>query len=98
MQRWQKRYFVLAGHYLKYANTPEDLDKQENVKVKSAIDLSGTKTVTCSSREITIHVGATVVELQAATPEIAQEWKEVLSPFVPDRAALAKKSNKLGQD
>ena len=36
MQRWQKRYFQISGHYLKYANTQADLEADSaSSKVKS---------------------------------------------------------------
>ena len=81
VKRWQPRYFVVAGHYLKYADTEEAVIASP----KATVDLT-------ALRSCTIDRGAFLklaftdsmsLELQAATAEEANAWHEVLADFAP---------------
>jgi hypothetical protein len=79
LKRWQSRYFVIAGHYLKYAD-----DEQAVItNPKAAVDLKALHA--CSVTRDTFlkldFVDGMVLELQAETPAGAEGWLEVLTQF-----------------
>lgn len=85
VKRWQKRYFEVAGHYLKYA---DDQDSIKNTDIKSAMDLSHLMSVSVIDREITFQIFSDEILLQAPDVEEAQAWAKVLAAFVPDEGMV----------
>jgi hypothetical protein len=83
LKRWQSRYFVVAGHYLKYAG-----DEQAVIATpKAAVDLEALHA--CSVTRDTFleldFVDGMVLVLQAETSEAAEEWLQVLTQFTPHK-------------
>jgi GTPase SAR1 family protein len=79
LKRWQKRYFVIGGHYLKYA----DSEDAAHASPKATVDLHALKSCTIKrSTFMTLRFDDKVVlEMQASTAEEATGWHEVLVQF-----------------
>jgi hypothetical protein len=79
VKRWQKRYFVVSGHYLTYAANVD----AAHATPKATIDLLALQS--CSVKRGTfITLGFSdgmELVLQAATEEEAAGWHEVLDSF-----------------
>jgi hypothetical protein len=79
LKRWQKRYFVVGGHYLKYA----DDEDSAHTKPKATVDLNALQQ--CMIKRgtfITLRFNDdAVLEIQAATAQEAAGWREVLVAF-----------------
>ena len=80
-RRWQKRYFVVAGHYLKYGSSKQ----AAMTEPKATIDLHA---LTQCSLELSkflrlCFVDGMVLELQADEPMVAADWHELLMQFAP---------------
>jgi acyl transferase domain-containing protein len=79
LKRWQKRYFVVGGHYLKYAAN----EQAARATPKATIDLHALQSCRLGPDTfITLHFSDGVeLELQAATEKEAEGWHEVLAQF-----------------
>jgi hypothetical protein len=79
LKRWQKRYFVVGGHYLKYA----DDEDSAHTKPKATVDLNALQQ--CTIKRGTFIMlrfnDDAVLEIQAATTQEAAGWREVLVVF-----------------
>jgi hypothetical protein len=81
LKRWQQRYFVVAGHYLKYADTKEAVIANP----KATVDLNALQACTIDRGTfLKLTFGDSMsLELQATTVEEAEGWHEVLVEFSP---------------
>jgi hypothetical protein len=79
LKRWQKRYFVVGGHYLKYAAN----EQAARATPKATIDLHALQSCKLGPDTfVAMHfIDGMELELQAATKEEAAEWHEVLAQF-----------------
>jgi hypothetical protein len=89
MKKWQKRYFAISAHYLKYASTQQEVEAMD---IKAALDLAKLTNCVVKGAELTLHFGTDEHLLKADDDVGAAEWAKALQTFVPDRADLAKKS------
>jgi hypothetical protein len=82
MRRWQRRYFAVAGHYLKYA------DNEEKVQAapKATVDLQALQMCTLERGQfLSLYFNdSLVLELQAATLDEAEAWHDMLQSFIHD--------------
>jgi hypothetical protein len=81
VKRWQQRYFVVAGHYLKYADSEEAVIASP----KATVDLNALRgcTITRGAFLKLTFEDNMALDLQAATPEEADCWHDVLANFAP---------------
>jgi hypothetical protein len=81
VKRWQQRYFVVAGHYLKYADSEEAVIASP----KATVDLDALRgcTITRGAFLKLTFDDNMALDLQAATPEEADCWHDVLANFAP---------------
>jgi hypothetical protein len=80
-KRWQKRYFEVAGHYLKYSQDEGSINNESTIK--SAIDLSKLTKCERQGEIFTLKLGSETCELQGPNDEEAQLWCQVLKTFLP---------------
>jgi len=84
IKRWQKRYFTIAGHYMKYY---EDEAKDEKT-LKGTIDIAGLQSASQTQMEGEIQLiikGETIVLHACDGPDAgtdAQRWVNILQPMV----------------
>jgi hypothetical protein len=91
IKRWQKRYFVVAGHYLNY--TDDEDHAQEHDAIKASIDLFNVTEYTASDNKITLAVGTEKHQFKAEDQADAAEWLNVMRGITADyRDALRKKA------
>jgi GTPase SAR1 family protein len=79
LKRWQQRYFAIAGHYLKYGASEEDVQTSP----KAVVDLNALRNVAVERRTF-LHlefVDGICLELQAPSVEETDGWYEVLQQF-----------------
>jgi hypothetical protein len=81
-KRWQSRYFVVAGHNLKYASTQETVIASP----KATVDLNALEgcVITRGTFLSLNFIDGMALELQAATMEEAEGWHELLAGFAPE--------------
>jgi hypothetical protein len=91
IKRWQKRYFVVAGNYLKYS----DSEVAARDSPRASVDLRALHQCTLGPGAfVTLNFGDLVLELQAATEEDAGAWYEVLARFEQAKSD-SRKSNRI---
>ena len=84
IKRWQKRYFTIAGHYMKYY---EDEAKDEK-SLKGTIDIAGLQSASLTQMEGEIQLiikGETVVLHACEGAEAAsdaQRWVNIMQPMI----------------
>jgi hypothetical protein len=85
LKRWQQRYFVVAGHYLKYADSEDAV----LASPKATVDLNALKscTITRGVFLMLTFEDSMALELQTATAEEAQGWHDVLAGCMPSSDA-----------
>jgi hypothetical protein len=94
IKRWQKRYFVVAGHYLNY--TEDEDHAQEHDAIKASIDLHNVTEYDASDCKITLAIGTEKHHFKAADQADADEWLNLMQMVTAEhRDRLRKKS--LGQ-
>ena len=84
-QRWQERYFAVAGHYLKYARDEAGIGSEATLK--GTIDLNALKTCTVEGTQMTLSFADSVLELQALSAADAFKWAGVLVQFAEEGGA-----------
>ena len=80
LKRWQKRYFCVAGHYMKYYD-----DETKNEKaLKGTIDLNGLQAAsqTAMEGELQLIIKGETIILHADSASEAQRWTNILEPMV----------------
>jgi hypothetical protein len=92
IKRWQKRYFVIKGHYMSYYDNPQNLTEKD---IKGTIDLHGLQAVGLTSvkGEIQLIIDSETTMLHADTPDEAQKWVDVLQDHLPKAAQAANAAN-----
>jgi hypothetical protein len=90
LRRWQRRYFVVGGHYLKYA----DNEDAAHSDPKATMDLHALQTCTIKRGTfVTLcFTDKMLLELQALSLEEAEGWHEVLAQFEGRVAGVRKTS------
>jgi hypothetical protein len=78
--RWQKRYFAVAGHYLKYARDEDGIGSE--AALKGTIDLNALQACGVDVSRLTLTFADSALELQAASAAEAHKWAMVLAHFV----------------
>lgn len=80
LKRWQKRYFCVAGHYMKYYD-----DETKNEKaLKGTIDLNGLQAAsqTAMEGELQLIIKGETIILHADSASEAQRWTNILEPMI----------------
>ena len=101
LKRKQLRYFELAGHFLRYAETESHMKRGE---LKGAIDLHKatrmetegsqmTKTITIGIREAG-QVAPTPLELEADNQASASAWRDQIEGVIDAKRELQRKDSK----
>jgi MOB kinase activator 1 len=87
VKRWQKRYFVMTGHYLNYSENEQDA--QTGNGVKSSIDLVSATSVEVSEKitEFTLNLGAESFRFKAEGEDEAERWVASLETFIAGAAS-----------
>jgi hypothetical protein len=81
MKRWQKRYFEVAGHYLKCSQDEGSINDEGSIK--SAIDLGKLTKCERQGEILTLKLGSETCELQGPNDEETQLWCKVFETFLP---------------
>jgi hypothetical protein len=76
IKRWQKRYFVVAGHYLNY--TEDEDHAQEHDAIKASINLYDVTEYDASDNKITLAIGTEKHQFKAEDQADADEWLKVM--------------------
>lgn len=95
-RRYQRRWFELTGHYLKYF--PVNSPARDFSSIRGALDLRQLKSISYqgnSKTELVIVVVASSgdldddrrLEIRAISSDIAAQWKAALEEFVNNTAA-----------
>ena len=74
--RWQKRYFVVSGHYLKYFLSD---DATEAGDVQAAYDLKHVSDVTVNGHEFQLQADGQAFFVRADSAEVASQWVAVIN-------------------
>ena len=81
-KRWQPRFFVLQGRYLKYYESEDTFDVSKVANLKGTIDLSALDAVDRSGAILTLRLrgggSAAQEKLRAAADDEAGEWAAAL--------------------
>ena len=91
IKKWQTRYFVLAGHYLKYYEKKEETKSDETIK--GVVDVRTIRQVTregsCFSLEMADKSKS--VTLRATSDQLAELWvtefEQLRKSFAPRKEA-----------
>jgi hypothetical protein len=97
IKRWQKRYFEIAGHYLKCSQDEGSIGDESSIK--SAIDLNKLTICQREGNVITLKLGSETCELQAPNEEETQLWHQVFETFIaPSKPDLNRSLSNSGAD
>eukprot|EP00937_MAST-01D_sp_MAST-1D-sp2_P004266 g4266.t1 len=80
IKRWQKRYFTIAGHYMKYYD-----DETKNEKaLKGTIDLNGLQSAaqTALEGELQLVIKGETIILHAESAADGARWINILEPMI----------------
>jgi tetratricopeptide (TPR) repeat protein len=76
IKTWQSRYFVLAGHYLKYYESKEFSSGQQPSAVRGVVDLNDMRETKSSGQQVTLEMqGGQRVLLKAPSTHVANLWQ-----------------------
>ena len=82
-KRWQKRYFVVASHYMKYYES--ESDSKSEAKLKGTIDLKEVVKAELfgyASEVFMLHTSSDVTKFKASSPEEAAEWNDAIKAIL----------------
>jgi hypothetical protein len=86
-KQWKKRYFALAGQYLNYTHSKEDVQKEDSVR--ESINLKDATSLMISATQITLYVTTgEKYEFRADNTDEAREWADDIAFFTPDGFAI----------
>jgi hypothetical protein len=71
IKRWQKRYFEIAGHYLKYSQDERSINE---ISIRSSVNLYRLTACKYEGNFITLTLGSETTELQGPNEEETHLW------------------------
>jgi tetratricopeptide (TPR) repeat protein len=93
LKAWQSRYFVLAGHYLKYFERKEGSSDQQASAVRGVVDLNDVRETKSSGQQITLEMQAGQrILLKAPSTHVADLWQHEIQMVAESLESLERLS------